>query len=60
MEYWDLREAASAVGPSPVFAVNQAEAWLQLKNNLAKKERASSLLQLAPQPTDCFPSAMGG
>ena len=52
--------AASAVGPAPVFAVNQADARLQLKNNLAKKEWAHSLLQTATQPTDCFASAMGG
>lgn len=52
--------AASAVGATPVIVVNQAEVWLQLKNNPAEREWASFLLQMATQPTDCFTSAMGG
>lgn len=52
--------ASSAVVPTSVFAVNQAEARLQLKNNLAKKKGASSLLQTFTQPTDCPAGAVGG
>lgn len=45
--------ASSAVAPTSVFTANQAEPRLQLKNNLAKREQASSLLQMFIQPTDC-------